>query len=318
MIRRRMSVFASVLTAVVAVNPAHAGLWEELFRGLQLAATPTGTPDGQRFGRLAVVPNRLGKGWDIEFDRSFGADGRGRPEVYDLGAAELELSGTVQSTLGFTRRLFLIGSGDTTINNLNYALRFKSGAQDATLTGLLNAQGALEVNQFGFYDLSLNVANTNGALTLDGVVVEDSEATNFDIGPINVKGNIFFDGAVALLASMGVDTDGLASNFGKSPIDQIADAIQEQLRAVETRVAGINLSNPASSIVADAQATVIATALGLPADGVSGPASGLSMPTAPLGSGTTRPQAGVVPEPSAVGLILLGAALVAWRRRRAH
>lgn len=316
MIRQRLTVLAASCLALAASAPVLAGLWEDLYRGLGIAATPTGTRDGQRFGRLAVVPNRLGKGWDIEFDRSFGADGRGRPEVYDLGAAELELSGAVQSTLGFTRRLFMIGNADTNINNLNYTLRFKSGAQDATLTGLMNGQGSLEVNQFGFYDFSLNVANTNGALTLDGVVVNDSEATNFDIGPINVKGNLFFDGAVALLSSLGVDTSGLASNFGKSPIDQIAAAIQEQLRAIETRVAGVSVTSPAASAVADTQSAIVASVLGAP--GQAGSPAAFESARIPTGNGqTARPTAGVVPEPGTVGLVLLGTAMLVWRRRHA-
>ncbi len=253
-----------LLIALLAPSrAAQADIPELIFQGLDLVATPSGFPvfpagdgglvNGQRSGRLRIVPNRLGQGYRLELDRSFGLDSRGRPEVFDLGAVELELNGSISSTLSYTRRGLLIGSADINTNNLNYALRFQTGGQDAVLSGTLNGLQNIEINQFGFYDASLNLSNTDATLTLDGAIAEGTRDADFDLGPINIRGNIYLDALVGLLASFGVDTSGLEQLIPGSPIGEIADSIREQLE--RTAVAGLTIENTPADLLSAPAAT---------------------------------------------------------------
>lgn len=305
MLRTRL--LSLTLFAGLGGSTAFGGLFEDIYRGMDILSTPSGGPllqtgdgtrvNGQRSGRLRIVPEQFGKGYTLEFDRSFGPDSRGRPEVLDLGAVELELAGATQATMGYTRRGFLVGNADVTMNNLSYSVRGKTGAQDAELRGTFNLNQSLEVNQFGFYSLTLNASNTNSQFLLDGVLAQNQKDANFDIGPIVVKGNIFYDGVLSLLSAYGVNTDGLAQTTPKSPIDRIADAIQQQ-----ALVAGIQLADGTTTGLIDTAAlTMIA------GEQVS---SSLEVSQdAPARGNQT------VPEPSTLVLVGLGS-LALYRTRR--
>lgn len=242
----------SILGISLLAAPASAGLFEDVFSGLRVLSTPSGFPvttlqdgtrvNGQRVGRLRLVPDELANGYSLEFDRSFGADVGGRPEVFDLGPVELELSGNTTMTAGFSRRGFMIGSLDFASNNLNYSLRASSGAQNTELSGQLISNGSMEINQFGFYTLDLQVDNTQAQLSVDGVIDEDFQPTEFSVGPISIQGNIFIDMIAAGLAQAGVDTSGLQALFPRSPINSLTDAIL-QGGALDPAVAGLFLGN---------------------------------------------------------------------------
>lgn len=292
---------------------ASGGLWEDVFRGLDYAATPSGFPvfssgdggqvNGGRYGRVRILPDRVGQGYTLEFDRVFGPDTRGRPELLDLGALELQLNGLTSATAGFTRRGFLIGNANFIANNLAYAVRDKTGAQDLELTGTMNVANAIEVNQFGFYTLDIDVTNTNSQLIADGVVVRDTEDMNFDVGPIRVEGNIFFDGLVALLASAGVDTTALEELSPKSPIDAIVEEMQSALNS-QTLIAGEQLTRDdvrvsTSPITIDAARSI--------EDALTVAPTALTQT-----DGNSR---SFVPEPGALLLIGVGGAVL-WRVRR--
>jgi hypothetical protein len=224
-----------VLAALMAV-PASAGPYESLYRALFIISTPIGGPligagdgtriNGQRQGRLRIVPNRLGKGHRLELDRTFGLDSRGRPEVFDAGPFEVELAGATQMTLGYTSRFFPVVNGEFVANNLNYRASVKTGAVDGNIVGTVNLNNAFELNPLGFYTLSVNVSQDNSAIFFDSINDQNAEEIDFDIGPITARGNIYYDLFVALLSSLGVDTTELAALTPKSPIDQINEAIQ--------------------------------------------------------------------------------------------
>ncbi len=301
---------ALFLCLALGTPAALAGFFNDLYRGIGYAARPSGSPvfqtgdgglvNGARNGRVRIVPDAVGRGYTMEFDRTFGADSRGRPEVLDLGPIEVQLNGATQATMGFTRRGFLILNADMSANNLTYAIRGKTGAQDAELTGTLNVANAIEINQFGFYTANINVNNTNSQLRLDGVVVRDEQNTNYSVGPIQVEGNIFFDLIVAGLASAGVDTTQLEALSPKSAIGEIVDSIRRQA-GLDTVVAGDFFRNDLPLRALD---TFRDPSLGeaLLADAVS--AHNASPAAAPSGN--------PIPEPAALALLLAGALL---RRR---
>lgn len=257
------------LTLALIAAPAGAGLYQDIFRGLDILSTPTGSPvfssatgfrqNGARIGRVRVVPQELGKGYDLEFDRSFGPDASGRPEVFDLGALELQLNGGINATAGYTNRGFLIGTLTSSINQMQFDFRGTTGGQDFSLNGLLNASSRTEINQFGFYEVSIDVSNQNSRLDLEGLIIDDGEPlegvdTDFDIGPITVKGNVFFDAVVGLLASFGVDTTEIEGIFPKSPIDQIADEFNSAFARVAEEAAAAVVAGEIATDIAAAEA----------------------------------------------------------------
>lgn len=321
---QRKWLFALVLGGLQS-SLASAGLWETVFRGIDLAATPIGNvslsgdgfqTNGQRNGRARIVPNDLGDGYRLEFDRNFGLDSAGRPEVFDAGPVEMELAGRVQATGQYTTRGFLIGSGDLSIQNLNYAFRGKTGAQDVEYTGTMNLVGNVEINQFGFYTYNLTASNSNSQLKVDGIVAQDEKTTDFDIGPIAVKGNIFIDGLTSLLASTGIEVPDLGPLNNLSPAEQIGAAIQDQIAKVGV-VAGDQATNDLDAAIAQLNGEVISAALtGNTPDGeaVNGLLA-IAAQSADFSSGdggTT--DVGRVPEPATLVLLTLVGATVMRRR----
>jgi hypothetical protein len=186
---------------------------------------------------VRIVPNGvLGDGYRLEFNRSFGSDSRGRPETLRLGAiGNVTLAGSSEMTAGFNRTGKLwFGEMSSSLSNLNYQLRTKVGAQDAVLTGQLNVVNSLEINSLGFYDLTLNVSNTNSQLELDGVVIRDEEDENFDVGPIVVSGNIFYDMFLGVLGAAGADIDDAANLTPQSPIADIVNGWRSDWQTLGT------------------------------------------------------------------------------------
>ncbi len=304
---KRIAICAALGLVLWSTSAAPAGLWEDIYRGLDLLATPSGGPlsstgdgtrfNGQRSGRLRIVPDAVGRGYSLELDRTFGLDSSARPEVLDLGEFEVQLAGPTQATFGYTNRGYLIGTGQMLANNLNYSMRAKNGLQDVELSGVLSSNSTVEIDQFGFYRVDMEINNVDSALTVDGVLVEGNEETNFDIGPISVKGNLFYDGFVALLSGLGVDTSALTDVFPASPMTSLADEIASQLPsldALEDVVAGVRVTG-------DGQLPTV-------------PALLASDATAPLLIPAAEPFA--VPEPGAacLGLVCLAALLRRARR----
>lgn len=226
----RLIATAGVVSAATLAgsSTAQAQLFQTLLDGFVTPISQPSTPrvNGARVGQLRVVPNQLGQGYRLELDRAFGNDQFGRPEVFDAGPFELELQGNVQATASYTTRFFPIGTVEFNTTNLNYSLRGRTGAQDFDLVGTLNMDGRAEVNPLGFYEIQLDIQNTNSQLSARGLGIEGDEDTDFNVGPITVQGNILWDVGVGALAALGVDTSDLEAVFPRSPIEEIGDQIR--------------------------------------------------------------------------------------------
>lgn len=249
---RRSAILVLIVLVAWSLPSAQGGLFEDIYRGLELVVTPSGAPlmgtadgfrvNGQRRGRLRILPDGAGQGYTLEFDRSFGLDSTGRPEILDLGVYELELSGNTSATFGYTKRGMLIGNGDITFNNLTYSLRGKTGAQDFDLRGTLSVDSSLELNQLGFYTLKMDVSNTNSALIVDGVLANDDDTdVNFDIGPISIDGNIYADAFMMIAGALGMNIAPLEQMFPGSPVDRLLQPIQTELENTAALIAGLQL-----------------------------------------------------------------------------
>lgn len=325
----RRSTILNIVVGTGLVASAHAGLWETVYRGLDIVTTPSGGPlqqtgngtlvNGQRAGRLRIVPNGvIGDGYRLEMDRSFGVDSSGRPEVFRFGPyGDLTLSGSTSTTASYNRMgKLLFGEANFGVSNMNYELGTKIGVQDATLTGTLNVTNTLTLNTLGFYTLNVNVANTNSQLELDGVVVRDNEETNFNFGPIVIEGNIFADGAAALLGSFGIEIPGYSDVFPNSIVDELiqANAENQQEQAVVAgktiTAADLNSGEIDAGVLAP---LLLQTVLGQDQAAANELLSALSNENLTIVSSETVAGA-AVPEPATL-LVLLGGIVMLARRR---
>jgi len=288
---------------------------------LGLLATPLGSPlstsadgtrvNGARSGRLRIVPSGIGEGYELQFDRTFGSDSRGRPETLHLGGvADITLSGATQMSLGYNGKgYFRTYRGDVFFSDLGYNLRTKVGAQDASLVGSLNVSNSFEINPLGFYTYVLQVENANSQFTLEGVGVRDQKDMNFSVGPISIRGNLYYDGLLAVLTSLGVDTTQLEDVFPRSPISEIDDAIREALQQ-QAVVAGTAVENDVAPLLIGA-IQGDADAANLLLEGLA--QGSLAYESAPTGEQTASAQ---LPEPGTFMLLTLGATTAWYFRRR--
>ncbi len=305
-----------VIVMGIGVMMADAGPWQTVWRGLDVLATPLGGPvlttadgtrvNGARSGRLRIVPSGIGGGYQLELDRTFGADSRGRPESLRInGLADITLEGTTQLTLGYNGKgAFRLYHGDFAANNLNYSARTTDGAQDVQVVGVLNVSNSFEVNPLGFYTANVNVRNTNSQVFVEGVLLKDQQTTNFDIGPIVIRGNVYYDATLGLLTALGADTTELEKLFPRSPAPQIDQAISDSLED-----AGL-LAGSAEAKLAPlvAQAVADQTTNDLLAGLIGG--------SALTGDCSTCTKSLVAPEPGTLALFGAGAVLLrCWRRR---
>ncbi|MCB9855068.1 MAG: PEP-CTERM sorting domain-containing protein [Phycisphaerales bacterium] len=241
--RRRLAatlMIAVVLAANAragAVDLGVGSLARNLFRGSEYAGNPqflSQPQNGPLFNFNAFTQrleyNRAGDGYTYEFYRFFGGDTYGNQTFLDLGPLNVELFpdpnlGQTQfaglhGRAGFTTRFipevfFETQTGERTLTQnfsngtsvfnvapIGYTVSFNAGVQDFQWTGNLLVDSSISINALGFYDADIRIANRGGA-TADGVVLSDSQVTDFDTGPINVSGNLVLDAIGSLFQANG-------------------------------------------------------------------------------------------------------------------
>ncbi len=193
---RRCNVFlvcaAALLVAVPTVAEAK-GLFKNVVFGLRQAGFDF---DGNH--------NYLSGGDDLTVSRTFTG------ETLDFGAAELTLSGT--PVLSFStggRGIELIEFSLNTNNQpFGYQLRTDTGNQETTITGSFLLDATASMNSLGFYDMQLDVSSRQRVVT-DGRWEDDEQFNDFDLGPIDIRGNIFADLLAAatdpIFDALGID-----------------------------------------------------------------------------------------------------------------
>ncbi len=295
--------------------------------------------------------NKTGQGWTYEQFRFFGTDSFNNPNTLDLGPLKIQLGadpGILQNPqpvgmhnrAGYTTTLipevfFESQTGQRNFNQFSgqtsftpvpiaYTVNVHTGIQDLEWTGniLVNSRGRMNV--MGFYDFEMQVVNV-GNMESDGFVVHDEQVTDFDTGPIDVSGNVLFDGIASLLQGLGFAGEavvprtlsGASGDLGKSKeVDEILARLQagEEVSDVEMQL-----------VFQEMILTAIANdPLGFAQNGLPSEIPGFEALTLELAE--DQPNAPVntsvsVPEPGTLVLLACGMAGVrvvhAGRRRRA-
>lgn len=313
--------FAGAALCAVAAAPARADFYRNLALGLSALAAP-GAPSGQRNGFFRVAYEPIPRGWRADWQRSFGPDAFGRPNSIDLGGARLVLNdGTVEMRVQqFSRFTKGIRYFSSTPEPISYSMELNTGVQDTVVSGTLAYAQNFNMNTLGFYDLSLNISN-RGESQIDGFALVDEQTLDFDVGPINVSGNIFADILAAatepMFSAAGVQNP-FAKFSGRATREAIVNAPIDELRAKVER--GETVTE--AELQAVAEATFLASVLrvSLPDLEFLETADVEIIIEDPLvdviDEGTDPFLLTTVPEPATLTFIILPAAAMVLSRRR--
>ena len=276
--KRRRAVLLAVACALAPLS-ARAGVFNDVAFGLGFAGF-----------QLQGQENVLSGGADFAILTQF------QGNELDFGSSQLTLTGPL--SLGFStggRDLSVMKIDfQTALNNqigsipLTYSFNTDVGGQTTDVTGSLLIDGSLEFNGFGFYDLQMDYSSRQ-TVTTDGRFSNDQEFNDFDIGPINIRGNIFADLLSLLLEPLFANSEfdnPFASFSGQEQLKRLTDGAM--LSARELVVGPPALIDPITSgeFVADY----------------------------PLNANPTAPGGASVPEPTTLLLMLAGALVVTSRK----
>ncbi len=210
---RRLLVLCVALTS----NTALADVWGDVGLGLDYAGFQF---TGQR--------NPLSQGLTLQTARNF------QNTPLDFGTTDLVLTGPVAAQVttanrGIRSLEFSFVAGTPT-NPLLYNLQTDVGSTQVRLDGstVFNVNGS--INQFGWYDMQFQWSNRQTSSSDGRFANLEDELSDFDIGPINVSGNIFAD----LLASA---TDPLFEASGYENIFATFSGRTARENALESTVA---------------------------------------------------------------------------------
>ncbi len=263
-----------VVVCLSVAGTAQAGLFKNTVRALEYAGF-----------NFIGQKNPLSGGADLMLVRNF------NNETLDFGATELTLTGPLQFTFTTGGRGLEVLDVSLSTNNrpLTYALITDVGGQKTQVNGnfLLNATGSM--NSFGWYDFQFQYS-VREQIIQDGRFANGEEYMDFDIGPIDISGNIFADMLAVLF-------DPLFTSLGTENIFASFSGRYQAMEELNRRLADSRLS-----------------ALGLDS---LGEMSASMVPTVPLELATLRAEPSYVPDPSTLLLLLGGAPVIyAMRRRR--
>jgi len=296
----RWTVLACLTAGLAMPSMATAGVFENVLRGL----TETGFVfNGDR--------NFLSGGADLTVSRPFNG------QTLDFGATDLTLTGTPTFTFSTGGRGLQVMdiSLNTGGNPLNYTLTTDTGNQTVTATGSFNMNATASINSFGFYDLAIDVSSRQ-TVTESGRFSDETFENDFDLGPIDIRGNLFADlaGAITDPIFQALGVENIFDQFsGAGQFEAKINAETAQLRAKS------QLGMPLTAVEIDRLASLAAAAetFGVNAPDVSFLDEALANQSIDGEGNTTSALRGTTPVPEPGTLILLGLAgvtLMAHRR----
>jgi hypothetical protein len=280
-----------VAVALGAAHTAQAGLFKNTVRALELAGF-----------QFIGEKNPLSGGAELQVVRNFTND------TLDFGATELTLNGPLQLTFETGGRgLEVLDFSLSTVNQpFSYTLISDVGGQATQVDGnfLLNATGSM--NSFGWYDFEFEYS-VRETITQDGRFADGEEFVDFDIGPIDVSGNIFADMLAVLL-------DPVFQVLGTENIFTSFSGRYQAMDELNRRMTDAGLTNVGLKSFREFSGTASLADLGLGRGTAS--ASMVDAGRPDLGDGRMGPS--YVPDPSTLLLLAAGVpALHVLRRRRA-
>ena len=183
-VRYKQLVAAGVLAVSVWAAPARADLFSSVVLGLDAAGF-----------NVTGAPNPLSGGRITQIDRTFVG------ETLDFGAAELQLLGPISVSFGHGGRAIQTFdlSFSTQGQPFQYIYSADTGGQETLISGSFALDGDFSINSFGFYDLTLFFSSRQDITTEGRFSNVEGEEQEFDLGPVDVSGNIFADVLAALL-----------------------------------------------------------------------------------------------------------------------
>lgn len=234
---------------------------------------------------------------------------------FDFGAWDLSLSGPLSlqvSTGGrflsqFNVSLTTAVNGRTDATPLSYTLNSDIGAQSTQISGTMLADVDFSLNGLGFYDLSITYSSRQN-VTKDGLLANDGTTNDFDLGPINISGNLFAD-ALMILTDPFFGSAGRPNPFEPfSGRAQLSDILQAS--ATDLQAALADGGDPGGAASTAKRFAVVQKGFG---NGDTPPGNGYGQGNG-NGGGYGNSNGAAVPEPAVLMLMLLGIPAIVWRR----
>lgn len=235
---------------------------------------------------------------------------------FDFGAADLSLSGPLSlqvSTGGrllpqFDVSLTTAVNGRTDATPLSYVFNNNiGGALSSQVSGTVLADVNFSLNALGFYDLGITYSSRQN-VTNDGLPANGGTTNDFDLGPVNISGNLYAD-VLAIL------TDPIFNQAGQTnPFDSFSGRAQLseilQASAADLRNALADGSDPNGAASAARRFTADQHGFG---NSGTPPGNGIGRGNG-NGGGNGNANGGAVPEPAVLVFMLLGLPAIVSRR----
>lgn len=318
--KRSFTTFALAIGAAMCfTSAAHAGFGRDLLVGLSYLAGVS-APSAERNGYLVLSDEPIPDGWRLTWGRSFGPDAFNRPDAIELGGARLILTNgqaeiqAQQITRGLDgARLFV-----STPEPISYQFELNTGVQDVLTVGTFAMRENAYINELGFYDFELNASN-RGTRQIDGFVLVDEQTLDFDVGPINISGNVYVDALSAVVEPL-FDGLGIENPFAKFSGRATKEAlVNDPVEAIRAKIeAGEKVTE--EEIQTLAEATILATIFRVPVPDLTFledlEDDQLILNDTDATVDTTDGALAVAPEPATITFMVFSTAAACFFRRR--